>query len=140
MPRTPCSSQTGPACDGRHPDPEPPELVPTLQLLTGFRLPRRRPASHVGLAPVPRDSGRRTGDSHRPERCNRRLRWLFSTSAQSAMMRPGPSRNYYLKKRAEGLIHTQALPALAHRPPPGRRAILRGKRLFTSAPPVTRTA
>lgn len=89
---------------------------------------------------MPRDSGRRTGNYHRPKRYNRRLRWLFYMSAQSAMMRPGPSRDYYLKKRAEGLLHIQALLALARRRVDVLWALLRDKRLFTSAPPVTQAA
>jgi transposase len=55
-----------------------------------------RLAAHAGLAPVSRDSGR-------------------YMASQTAMMRPGLSRDYYLKKRAEGLIHTQAQLALARR-------------------------
>lgn len=52
------------------------------------------------------------------------------------MMRPGPSRDY-LRKRAEGLIHTQALLALARRRVDVLWAMLRDKRLFTFAPPIT---
>jgi transposase len=99
-----------------------------------------RLASHAGLAPVPRDSGRRTGNYHRPKRYNRRLRHIFYLSAQTAMMRPGPSRDYYLKKRAEGMLHTQALLALARRRVDVLWAMLRDNRPFTSSPPITRTA
>jgi transposase len=95
-----------------------------------------RLASHAGLAPVARDSGRRTGNYHRPKRYHRRLRHIFYLSAQSAMMRPGPSRDYYLKKRAEGLLHTQALLALARRRVDVLWAMLRDKRLFTTAAPA----
>jgi transposase len=35
-------------------------------------------ASAAGLVPVPRDSGRRTGNLHRPKRYSRRLRRVFS--------------------------------------------------------------
>lgn len=56
------------------------------------------------------------------------------------MMRPGPSRDYYLKKRAEGLLHTQALLALARRRVDVLWAMPRDKRLFTSTPPVPQTA
>jgi hypothetical protein len=49
------------------------------------------------------------------------------------MMRPGPSRDYYLKKRAEGLLHTQALLSLARRRVDVLWAMLRDGRLFTSA-------
>lgn len=58
-------------------------------------------------------------------------------AAQTAMMRPGLSRDYYLKKRAEGLHHTQALLALARRRADVLWAMLRDKRLFTSLTPVT---
>ncbi|MEU4788066.1 IS110 family transposase [Nocardiopsis alba] len=115
------------------------EFVAIVGDLSGY-LDAGRLASHAGLAPVPRDSGRRTGNYHRPKRYNRRLRWLFYMSAQTAMMRPGPSRDYYLKKRGEGLIHTQALLALARRRVDVLWAMLRDKRLFTPAPPVTQTA
>lgn len=90
------------------------EFVSIVCDLSGYRDVGRL-ASHAGLAPVPRDSGRGTGNYHRPKRFNRRLRWLFYMSAQASMMRPGPSKDYYLKKRAEGLLHTQALLSLARR-------------------------
>ncbi|UQA97185.1 IS110 family RNA-guided transposase [Streptomyces halobius] len=111
------------------------EFIAIVGDLSGYR-DAGRLASHAGLAPVPRDSGRRTGNYHRPKRYNRRLRWLFYMSAQTAMMRPGPSRDYYLKKRGEGLLHTQALLALARRRADVLWAMLRDERLFTSAPPV----
>jgi transposase len=96
-----------------------------------------RLAAHAGLAPVPRDSGRRNGNHHRPKRYHRRLRHVFYMAAQTAMMRPGPSRDYYLKKRAEGLIHTQALLALARHRVDVLWAMLRDKRRFTPTPPAT---
>ncbi|WP_411153324.1 IS110 family transposase [Streptomyces sp. A30] len=99
-----------------------------------------RLAAHAGLAPVPRDSGRRTGNHHRPKRYHRRLRHVFYMAAQTAMMRPGPSRDYHLKKRAEGLIHTQALLALARRRVDVLWAMLRDKRHFTPTPPATQSA
>lgn len=48
-----------------------------------------RLAAHAGLAAVSRDSGRRTGNHHRPKRYHRRLRHVFYMAAQTAMMRPG---------------------------------------------------
>jgi hypothetical protein len=51
------------------------------------------------------------------------------------MMRPGPSRDYYLKKRAEGLLHVQALLALACRRVDVLWAMLRDKRCFTLTQP-----
>lgn len=93
-----------------------------------------RPAAHAGLAPVPRDSGRRTGNLHRPERYDRRLRWVFYLSAQSAMMYPGSSRDFHLRKRAEGLRHVQAVLALARRRVDVRWAMLRDHRPYVPAP------
>ncbi len=95
------------------------EYVAIVGDLCGYR-DAGRLASHPGLAPVARDSGRRTGNHHRPQRYHRRLRHIFYTSAQTAMMRPGPSRDYYLKKRGKRLLHTQAL---LTRPTPRRRAV-----------------
>ncbi|MFF7146405.1 IS110 family transposase [Streptomyces nodosus] len=115
------------------------EFVAIVGDLSGYR-DAGRLASHAGLAPVPRDSGRRSGNHHRPKRYSRRLQHIFYMAAQTAMMRPGPSRDYYLKKRGEGLLHTQALLALARRRVDVLWAMLRDKRLFTSAPSVTQTA
>ena len=57
-------------------------------------------AAAAGLVPVPNDSGRRTGNLHKPRRYSRPLRHVFYLSAQTSMMRDGPNRDYYLKKRA----------------------------------------
>jgi transposase len=115
------------------------EFVAIVGDLSGYR-DAGRLASHAGLAPVARDSGRRTGNHHRPKRYNRRLRHIFYMAAQTAMMRPGPSRDYYLKKRGEGLLHTQALLSLARRRIDVLWAMLRDHRQFTPAPPVTHAA
>jgi transposase len=97
-------------------------------------------ASAAGLVPVPRDSGRRTGNFHRPKRYSRRLRRVFYMSAQTSMMREGPSRDFYLKKRGEGCKHVQAVIALARRRASVLWALLRDGRTFTSTPPVTQAA
>ncbi|MEU1465239.1 IS110 family transposase [Streptomyces sp. NPDC005727] len=97
-------------------------------------------ASAAGLVPVPRDSGRRTGNLHRPKRYSRRLRRVFYLSAQTSMMREGPNRDFYLKKRGEGCKHVQAVIALARRRASVLWALLRDGRVFTSAPPVTQAA
>ncbi|MGX1607952.1 IS110 family transposase [Streptomyces celluloflavus] len=97
-------------------------------------------ASAAGLVPVPRDSGRRTGNLHRPKRYSRRLRRVFYMSAQTSIIRKGPNRDFYLKKRAEGCKHVQAVIALARRRASVLWALLRDGRLFTSAPPVTQAA
>ncbi|MFF3934544.1 IS110 family RNA-guided transposase, partial [Streptomyces hirsutus] len=97
-------------------------------------------ASAAGLVPVPRDSGRRTGNLHRPKRYSRRLRRVFYLSAQTSMMREGPNRDFYLKKRGEGLKHVQAVIALARRRTSVLWALLRDNRVFTPAPPAPQTA
>ncbi|MFF3632364.1 IS110 family transposase [Streptomyces sp. NPDC002164] len=94
-------------------------------------------ASAAGLVPVPRDSGRRTGNLHRPKRYSRRLRRVFYMSAQTSIIREGPNRDFYLKKRGEGCKHVQAVIALARRRDSVLWALLRDNRVFTSAPPVT---
>jgi transposase len=97
-------------------------------------------ASAAGLVPVPRDSGRRTGNLHRPKRYSRRLRRVFYMSAQTSMNREGPNRDFYLKKRGEGCKHVQAVIALARRRASVLWALLRDNRVFTSTPPVTQAA
>ncbi|MER7662345.1 IS110 family transposase [Streptomyces sp. NPDC096193] len=97
-------------------------------------------ASAAGLVPVPRDSGRRTGNLHRPKRYSRRLRRVFYLSAQTSIIREGPNRDFYLKKRGEGCKHVQAVIALARRRASVLWALLRDGRVFTAAPPVTQAA
>jgi transposase len=97
-------------------------------------------ASAAGLVPVPRDSGRRTGNLHRPKRYSRRLRRVFYMSAQTSIIREGPNRDFYLKKRGEGCKHVQAVIALARRRASVLWALLRDERVFTSAPPATQSA
>jgi transposase len=97
-------------------------------------------ASAAGLVPVPRDSGRRTGNLHRPKRYSRRLRRVFYLSAQTSIIREGPNRDYYVKKRAEGCKHVQAVIALARRRADVLWALLRDDRPFTLHPPVAQAA
>ena len=91
-------------------------------------------ATYAGLAPVPRDSGRRTGNLHRPKRYNRTLLRALYLAAQSAMIRPGPSRDYYLRKRSEGCNHKQAILALARRRVDVLWAMLRDNQPYTPTP------
>jgi transposase len=93
-------------------------------------------ASAAGLVPVPRDSGRRTGNFHRPKRYSRKLRRVFYMSAQTSIIRPGPNRDYYAKKRSEGCHHVQAVIALARRRASVLWALLRDNRLFEETAPV----
>ncbi len=74
-----------------------------------------RLASVAGLAPVPRDSGRISGNNHRPRRYDRRLLRVFYLSAMSSLKSNPPSRTYYDRKRTEGKSHTQAIICLARR-------------------------
>jgi transposase len=93
-------------------------------------------ASAAGLVPIPRDSGRRTGNLHRPKRYSRRLRRVFYLSAQTSIVRDGPNREYYLKKRGEGCKHVQAVIALARRHTSLMWALLRDNRTFTPTQPT----
>ncbi len=89
---------------------------------------------------MPRDSGRRTGNFQRPKRYHRRLRHIFYLSAQTAMMRPGLSREYYLRKRAEGQTHVQAVLALARRRVGVLWAMLRDGLPYVGGPTVAQGA
>ncbi|WP_433206514.1 IS110 family transposase [Nocardia sp. CA-107356] len=97
-----------------------------------------RLASYAGLVPVPRDSGRVNGNLRRPTRYNRRMRRVFYLAALSSLrVENGPSRRFYDRKRAERLIHPQALLALARRLVDVLWALLRDGREFVSHPPDT---
>lgn len=110
------------------------ELIAAAGDINGYANAGRL-ASAAGLVPVPRDSGRRTGNMHRPVRYSRKLRRVFYLSANAAMMREGPNRDYYLKKRGEGDKHVQALICLARRRVDVLWALLRDNRVFTPDPP-----
>lgn len=92
-------------------------------------------AAAAGLVPVPNDSGRRIGNLHKPRRYSRPLRHALYLSAQTSMMRAGPNRDYYLKKRDQGRTHSQAVIALARRRIDVLWALLRDNRTWTPAPP-----
>jgi transposase len=96
-------------------------------------------AAYAGLAPVPRDSGRRTNNLHPPKRYHRRLRRVLYLSALSSLSVPGPSRDYYRRKRAQGRKHQQALVALARRRVDVLWALVRDNRCFELAAPVKTT-
>jgi transposase len=88
-------------------------------------------AAYAGLAPVPRDSGRRVGNLQRPRRYNRSLLRVFYLSALSSLRSAdGLSRAFYDRKRAEGKGHIQALLALARRRVNVLWALLRDGRVF----------
>jgi transposase len=87
-------------------------------------------AGYAGLAPTPRDSGRRTGNLHRPRRYNRQLQRVFYTSAMISIPRSPASKNFYDRKRAEGKRHGQAVLALARRRVNVLWAMLRDDHLY----------
>jgi transposase len=99
-----------------------------------------RLASYAGLVPVPKDSGRITGNNRRPKRYNRPLRHVFYMAALSSIRVDGPSKAFYLRKRDENKIHTQALLALARRLVDVLWALLRDNRTFTPIAPSQLTA
>jgi transposase len=93
-------------------------------------------AAAAGLVPVPNDSGRRAGNLHKPRRYSRPLRRVLYLSAQTSMMRDGPSRDYYRKKRQHARTHNQAVIALARRRLDVLWALLRDNRTYTAIPPA----
>lgn len=72
-------------------------------------------AGVAGLAPVPRDSGRVSGNLKRPRRYDRRLLRACYLAALVAIRADPVSKAFYQRKRAEGKRHVQALIALARR-------------------------
>jgi transposase len=99
-----------------------------------------RLASYAGLVPVPKDSGRVSGNYHRPKRFHRPLRNVFYMMALSSLRTKGPSKVFYQRKRDENKIHTQALLALARRMVDVLWALLRDNRLYSPVPPSQVTA
>jgi transposase len=95
-----------------------------------------RLASYAGLVPVPRDSGRVSGNYHRPKRFNRVLRQVFYMMALSSIRPEGPSKAFYQRKRDENKLHTQALLALARRMVDVLWALLRDNRTWSPVPPA----
>ncbi|HEV7828660.1 MAG TPA: IS110 family transposase [Pseudonocardiaceae bacterium] len=107
--------------------------------LAAFGTPARL-ATYAGLAPVPNDSGRRTGVLHRPQRYHRRLRHVFYMAAFSSLHRDGPSREFYQRKRSERQRHAKAMIALARRLVDVLWALLRDNRLWEPIPPAKTNA
>lgn len=101
--------------------------------LTVFETPNRF-ASVAGLAPAPRDSGRITGNHHRPRRYDRRLLRVFYLSSLSALKSCPASRGYYDRKRVEGKSHIQAILSLARRRLNVLWAMLRDGATYTPFP------
>jgi transposase len=98
-----------------------------------------RLASVAGLAPAPRDSGRISGNHHRPRRYNRRLMRTCYLAALSSLKNSPASRSFYERKRAEGKSHKQALIALARRRISTLWAMLRDRTIYQEPPARTLT-
>jgi transposase len=97
-------------------------------------------AGYAGLAPAPRDSGRISGNRHRPKRYNRDLNRVFYTSALISVRYSSESRTFYDRKRAEGKLHTQAVLALARRRVNVLWALIRDRRCYEHTPPRAQAA
>ncbi|WP_433754477.1 IS110 family transposase [Nocardia sp. CA-135398] len=99
-------------------------------------------AAYAGLAPVPNDSGKRTGRLHRPQRYNRALRRVFYMSALTSIRCCPTSRAYYDRKRTEGKGAKGATIALARRRVNVLWALLRDNRTWepTAATTAARAA
>ena len=74
-----------------------------------------RPAAFAGASPVPRDSGKVSGNLQRPTRYGRRRQRAFYTSALISIRCCDESRRFYGRNRAEGKRHSQAVMTLARR-------------------------
>ncbi|MET8249690.1 IS110 family transposase [Streptomyces sp. NPDC005202] len=99
-----------------------------------------RLAGFAGVAPASRDSGKISGNLHRPKRYSRRLQRVFYTSALISIRCCDESRRFYDRKRAEGKRHVQAVMALARRRVNVMWALLRDGRCYDPIPPVTSAA
>jgi transposase len=97
-------------------------------------------AAFAGVAPAPRDSGKVSGNLHRPTAYHRRLQRVFYTSALVSIRCDPNSRTFYDRKRAEGKKHVQAVLALARRRVNVIWALIRDRRCYTAKPPVTTAA
>ncbi|OEV07715.1 transposase, partial [Streptomyces nanshensis] len=107
--------------------------------LDDFPTPDRL-AAFAGVTPAPRDSGKVIGNLHRPQRYHRRLQRVFYTSALISIQFDPNSRKFYDRKRTEGKSHVQAVLALARRRVNVLWALLRDRRCYQVAPPVTAAA
>ncbi|MEU8928129.1 IS110 family transposase [Kitasatospora sp. NPDC048545] len=107
--------------------------------LEGFDSPDAL-AALAGVAPAPRDSGKVSGNLHRPVTYHRRLQRVFYTSALVSVRCDPNSRKFYDRNRAEGKKHVQAVLALTRRRVNVLWALIRDRRCYLVAPPVTEAA
>ncbi|MEU3461231.1 IS110 family transposase [Streptomyces sp. NPDC006733] len=99
-----------------------------------------RLAGFAGLAPRPRDSGRTSGNLHRPKRYHRGLLRSMYLSAMVSITTCPASKAYYQRKRSEGKGHKQALLALARRRINVLWAMIRDGQCYQGSPPITGAA
>ncbi|GGU26531.1 IS110 family transposase [Streptomyces violascens] len=99
-----------------------------------------RLAGVAGLAPVPRDSGKVSGNMRRPRRYSRRLLRVCYLAAQVAAVHCPVSKTFYERKRGEGKTHKQAVLALARRRLNVLWALIRDNRIFNATPPAGASA
>jgi transposase len=98
-------------------------------------------AAWAGLAPVPRDSGTRTGRLRTPKRYSRRLRRVMYMSALTSIRCDADSRDYYQRKRHEGKRPIPATICLARRRTNVLYALIRDNRTWQpDSPPITESA
>jgi transposase len=98
-------------------------------------------AAWAGLAPVSRDSGKRTGNLRTPKRYSRRLRRVMYMSALTAIRCDAHSRTYYQRKRDAGKRPIQATLCLARRRTNVLYALIRDNRTWQpDSPPLTESA
>ncbi|WP_256341620.1 IS110 family transposase [Streptomyces sp. TLI_105] len=107
--------------------------------MAAFGTPDRL-AGFAGLAPVPRDSGRVSGNMRRPHRYHRGLLRAFYLSSMASIKSCPASRVYYQRKRHEGKGHKQAVLALARRRANVLWAMIRDGAFYQPAPSVTLAA
>lgn len=103
--------------------------------LTFFTTPNRL-AAFAGLAPAPHDSGKKSGNLHRPRHYHRGLQRVLYMSALTSFRYDPDSRTFYDRKRAEGKRHTQAVIALPRRRVNVLWALIRDRRLYEVMPPL----
>ncbi|MGW2110907.1 transposase, partial [Streptomyces sp. NPDC001948] len=107
--------------------------------MDAFSTPDRL-AGFAGLAPVPRDSGRVSGNMRRPRRYHRGLLRAFYLSSMASLRTCAALRTYYQRKRDEGKGHKQAVLSLARRRANVLWAMLRDGACYQPAPSVTLAA
>lgn len=92
-------------------------------------------AAWAGLAPVSKDSGKRTGRLHTPKRYSRRLRRVMYMSALTAIRCDPHSRAYYQRKRDQGKRPIPATICLARRRTNVLYALIRDNRTWQPESP-----